>query len=83
MTTKDYSHTDYSLGNSRLAHLLVCLRTNEMKIQIALSASGLKNVGARRGPFKRVSSPFAVVLLHPPAGGPADILGKTETCVQF
>ena len=53
-----------------------------MKIQIALSASGLKNVGARRGPFKRVSSPFAVVLLHPPAGGPADILGKTETYVH-
>ena len=49
-----------------------------MKVQISFESKDLKNVTRRRGLFRKKSCPFAVVLLHPPDGGPADILGKTE-----
>lgn len=49
-----------------------------MKVQLSLESENLKNVAKRRLFFRKKSCPFAVVLLHPPDGGPADILGKTE-----
>lgn len=45
---------------------------------LALTASDLKNVAKGKGPFRKCSCPFAVVQLHPPDGGNADVLGKTE-----